>query len=256
MSEPTTPPAPLKVGSPCTSGQKVAVILGQSPKACCYTTEDNNLRWEFYHNNGILLPELSPVVSRFDDLLWQIAAHIPKPFRRTYYHRAGLALFSALDCLDPRQADKFFCPIEAQIRDSKLGMSFYLLAGFSGFIWLSCFIYLLHLAQSSIPSHYLTGAFWGSCGALASLLQRAGTLEAFPNAIRLVLVMQGASRVFLGFIFGAALCLFMQGGLVLGFAGGNQETALALSFLAGVSERFFPEIANAVSTRVAKENSS
>jgi hypothetical protein len=245
---------PLKVGAICSSGQAVAIILGQSHKACCYTTEDNHIRWEFYPNDGMLPSELVPVVARFDTLLWEIANHIPKPFRKAYYHRAGQALFSSLDCQDASKADGFFSDLECAIRDSKLGMTFYLLSGFMGFLTLGCACYWMYRFNETVPKEYILSGFCGTSGAFASLLQRAGRLEAFPNAIRLLLVMQGASRVLLGFIFGSALCLFMNGQLVLGFMGGKQEVIYALGFIAGISERFFPEITDAVSARTKKEN--
>jgi hypothetical protein len=44
----------------------IAEILGQSERACVYTTKDNHLRWEFFANRGRLPAAAAAVVGKFD----------------------------------------------------------------------------------------------------------------------------------------------------------------------------------------------
>ena len=48
------------------TGHQIASILGQSQKGCVYTTTNNELRWEYWENDGELTDSLREIVAKFE----------------------------------------------------------------------------------------------------------------------------------------------------------------------------------------------
>ena len=91
----------------------------------------------------------------------------------------------------------------------------------------------------------LPSAIWacaGGLGAVLSVFQRIGRLEISQYAPRWYAVFQGVARGGLGVFFGMFFVLVNRANLLLGTFMDNVYATLTFAALAGISERFIPEI--------------
>jgi predicted nucleotide-binding protein len=96
------------VGSKCATGQVVAEILGQSDRACVYTTKDNHLRWEFFANRGRVPEDAAAVVGKFDSLMASVKLlALPADAKRELLLCLGKNLFAALNAKKPSPSAAF-----------------------------------------------------------------------------------------------------------------------------------------------------
>lgn len=96
------------VGSKCATGQTVAEVLGQSERACVYTTKDNHLRWEFFGNRGRVPADAAAVVGKFDSLMASIKLlALPPSEKKELLLCLGKNLFSALNAKKPNPSTAF-----------------------------------------------------------------------------------------------------------------------------------------------------
>jgi len=104
------------VGQRSSTGHKIALILGQSPRGCVFTTANSELRWAYWHNKGVMTESLKAVVTRFDTLMTRIAASptTGEPKRELYY-LLGKQLFAAIDSPRPRSPKATFAEIDRQL---------------------------------------------------------------------------------------------------------------------------------------------
>ena len=92
----------------CATGQTIAEILGQSDRACVYTTKDNHLRWEFFGNRGHIPEVTAAVVGKFDSLMASIKLlALPAADKRELLLCLGKNLFTALNAKHPIPATAF-----------------------------------------------------------------------------------------------------------------------------------------------------
>jgi predicted nucleotide-binding protein len=97
-----------RIGSKCVTGQVIAEILGQSERACVYTTKDNHLRWEFFANRGRVPPIGATVVSKFDSLMTSIKLlALPSAEKKELLICLGKNLYAALDAKKPNPSTAF-----------------------------------------------------------------------------------------------------------------------------------------------------
>ncbi len=105
-----------KVGEKSSTGHKIAEILGQSPLACVYTTADNQLRWVYYPNDGLLPDKLGAMIARFDTLMSDIKAlHVDPEIKRDIFMLLGKSLFVALNSKKPKSLPNVFKEVERRI---------------------------------------------------------------------------------------------------------------------------------------------
>src|SRR5205814_1992842 len=86
------------------------------------------------------------------------------------------------------------------------------------------------------------GSVGGIIGATISIIQRGVTLTMNPFVPISHVVFQGTVRVGLGAIFGALLIVASKANLALGILGENIWSLFIFSVVAGLSERFVPDI--------------
>lgn len=86
------------------------------------------------------------------------------------------------------------------------------------------------------------GGAAGACGAWTSVLQRASRLRVGPFDPPHYLAFQGVTRTLLGGVFGAFVVAASNAGILLTFAKDNSWATAVAGFLAGVSERYVPEM--------------
>ena len=92
-------------------GCVIAEILGQSSRVLVYTTTDNQLRWAYLQDTGVVPQELEPAISEFDPLMTSIKTYVPDRHQKIAYVNLGKSLFVALDRGQPTKiADGEVCP--------------------------------------------------------------------------------------------------------------------------------------------------
>lgn len=104
------------VGKTSSTGHKIASILGQSIRGCVFTTTNNELRWAYWHNSGVMSERLKEVVARFDTLMTRIAAcSATVDTKRELYQLLGKELFAAIDSPRPKTPKATFAEVDRQL---------------------------------------------------------------------------------------------------------------------------------------------
>ena len=241
-----------KVGDKGASGQEIESILGQSARIVVYTTVDKHLRWECDDENDDVNAVCVRALPEFNELMADIARHVPKALKKHAYHQLGKALFSAVDAVDADRAPALFAPLRRFVRQKALitARIRYVVAGLTT---VSVALLALGLAYLFCDCEarvlYLKGTFMGVLGACVSIVQRTGAADLEPFVRREYLFLQGFSRVILGAAFGFFTVFAVQANIVMGFAQDSNPTLFVLCFVAGVSERFVPELIQRIERR-------
>lgn len=86
------------------------------------------------------------------------------------------------------------------------------------------------------------GSFAGVVGALVSILQRSNSLKPEPFSSVGLFAFEGVTRSILGVIFGALVVIATKANIALGLAGDSTFAIFILAFMAGINERFVPDL--------------
>jgi hypothetical protein len=247
------PDTPLKVGAKNSGGQIVSEILGQSARVCCYFTQDNQVRWEYYDHGGTVPPAMMRAIRVFDTALSKVRSSIPAGMRRPHYAHVAKSLFSALDSNDPDQIAVSFQDIERTLKEACEAPICYTLAGIGCSLLLAAVTLLLEKWHGSAESsEYYWAAICGLTGGTLSILQRASQLWSHPGTPQATVIIQGCSRALIGGIFGVVSLMLIKGGFVLSFLHDLSAAVPAVAFVAGASERLVPEMAKTVERMVVE----
>ena len=84
----------------------------------------------------------------------------------------------------------------------------------------------------------------GIVGATISILQRSSDIKPEPFSSSGLLAFQGATRVFLGVVFGALVPICAKANIALGLANDNLFALFVVAFFSGINERFVPDLIN------------
>jgi hypothetical protein len=82
----------------------------------------------------------------------------------------------------------------------------------------------------------------GIVGATVSILQRSSDVKPEPFSSGGLLAFQGATRVFLGVVFGALVPICAKANIALGLANDNLFALFIVAFFSGINERFVPDL--------------
>ncbi|GAB2197725.1 hypothetical protein [Sessilibacter sp. MAH4] len=82
----------------------------------------------------------------------------------------------------------------------------------------------------------------GITGAVVSILQRNEEIRPEPFSSNLLFVFQGITRILLGVIFGSMVAICAKANIALGLASDNIYAIFVIAFLAGINERFIPDL--------------
>jgi hypothetical protein len=236
----------LKVGERIPGNLVVRMILGQSPIITVYTTEDGQLRW-VYHLDGRMPPQVLKSVARFDALKAEIISSVPKVHNARAMAQLGKALFAVVESGETEHMEDYFAEVANFIKSKALPPArLHYIAGSTAFAALSVAV-LSVVAQFTILSDkpqslVVIGGIGGSIGGLISVLQRSTSLDVDYNWEKTYLLIQGGMRVVLGMLFGIFALLASDADLILGFVKDNLSSMVVLASVAGLSERFVPEI--------------
>lgn len=104
------------VGGKASTGHKIASILGQSTRGCVFTTTNNELRWVYWQNKGVMPNGLRGIVALFDSLMARIATTpTTSKNKREMYMLLGKSLFAAIDAPRLRAPKAVFAEVERQV---------------------------------------------------------------------------------------------------------------------------------------------
>ena len=101
-------PSEYRVGGKDSIGLTIKSILGQSNAVVVYTTENEELRWD-YNDEGTFPEKLQPAINHFDKLVAEIkTSNLSKPQRLAAYELLGKDLFRVLNSDElPSREDSF-----------------------------------------------------------------------------------------------------------------------------------------------------
>jgi uncharacterized protein YegP (UPF0339 family) len=240
------------------------MTLGDSPVACVFTTTDNQLRWRYKANDGVVPFRLLSAVSEFDSIMTTIAVSVPKAYRKETYHHLGKALFAAFHTPEGTRPGSEFRKVRLFVRKKakERARLSYVLASLAAATVLALVVVPIYfLTPASNLTLVMLGGCFGSVGATISVLQRNPLLELDPWMSTRYYVLQGVARIVLGFIFGGILVIASKANFVLGVIRHNPYPLLILCIVAGFSERLIPELLSkfestqSTSTRVNNDQS-
>jgi pimeloyl-ACP methyl ester carboxylesterase len=111
-------PGEYRVGGKDSVGLTIKSILGQSNPVVVYTTENDELRWD-YNDEGTFPEKLQPAINHFDKLIAQIkASTLSKPQRLVAYELLGKDLFRILNSAELACRDDSFRSTEEFLKEN------------------------------------------------------------------------------------------------------------------------------------------
>ncbi|MFZ1921684.1 MAG: hypothetical protein WAU57_08640 [Xanthobacteraceae bacterium] len=247
----------LKVGDACSTGQKVATILGQSTRVTVFTTTDNQLRWQYHENNGDLSDAQLPVLSEFDSLMTEIRVFIPRHTRPEAYVRLGKALFSTLNSRETN-SNRSFDAVRLFITQSSTQRARFLYTAFSlaVAVVLIAALFLIRFFWFSQIAIYFYGAIFGAMGAAVSVMQRSKNIELDVRLPDRSIYLQACIRVLLGSVFGLIFVFASKANLIMGRINDDVSAICIFALVAGVSERFIPDLIERLDASASKQQVS
>lgn len=234
----------LEIGGKGPAGHTVKTILGQSPKAAVYTTEDDHLRWNYTENNGVVPGELSPAISKFDSLMAETKSFAPKKHRHECFILLGKSLFAALNGTPAESAVECFGDYEEYLhrlaqQHSRTHYVFECMIVAAIFSIIT--LLLLHLNYLT-HEIYFYGSIFGAVGACISVMQRANNIDIDWTLDNKALFLQAFIRITLGLLFGSIFILACKSDFLLGAFKDMAEALYLLALVAGLSERMIPDL--------------
>ncbi len=237
-------PSNYKIGDRTRAGTTIAFIFGVTEELIVYRDTDQKVQWE----TSDLTPTATQIHHIFARLHACMKSSVPKARRDEFRDQLAQALFLALTEGHPDQAIEHFTDVEQALTQAALYRA-RLCYGVSGTVT------FIVLAGATAATAYLTNqvlartfalsALSGISGAWASVLHRSSSLALGPFDPTGQHIFQGSTRIGLGILFGLFTAVASKANLLLGFAFENLWVMLVLTFLAGFSERFVPEMIKA-----------
>lgn len=112
--------------------------------------------------------------------------------------------------------------------------------------FVACVLFFIGFLCTSISNEMLKTVILcslaGIIGATVSILQRSSDVKPEPFSSGGLLAFQGATRVFLGIVFGALVPICAKANIALGLADDNLFALFIVAFFSGINERFIPDL--------------
>tara|TARA_R110001583_G_scaffold78317_2_gene212360 strand:- start:87 stop:1157 length:1071 start_codon:yes stop_codon:yes gene_type:complete len=102
--------------------------------------------------------------------------------------------------------------------------------------------FLCTSTSSDIVKTIILCSLAGIIGSTVSILQRSSDVKPEPFSSGGLLAFQGATRVFLGVVFGALVPICAEANIALGLANDNLFALFIVAFFSGINERFIPDL--------------
>lgn len=237
-----------KVDSEDIHGEAIKNITGSSKYYCVYFVKNDWLKWQ-YEASCIDRPHLIEAESQI--LLNRGKSLLSADDLRQFKRVLSQGLVHAFnDCRSDKDHKEFFKESRAFLTEkskAKFKLTYFLVSTFFVAV-LSTIFATVYFTKPSILSlnqlHFLAGASMGAVGAFLSNLLRFDEISknlAFYSGSSAVVV-EGLTRVGLGFGFGGVLVICVKADIILGIANSNQYLIMLGGVVAGVNERFVPSL--------------
>jgi hypothetical protein len=245
----------LKVGEPCSTGQIIASILGQSTKVTVFTTTDNHLRWQYHDNDGDIPDDRIPALNEFESLMTEINVFVPTHAKPEVYKRLGKAFFTSLNAKDSTGSLSNFDSVKSLISQSSTQRArfIYTACALGTAVFVIIVLLLVERFLASPNTVYFYGAVFGAAGAAVSVMQRSRDLELDVRLPDQSLYLQACIRVVLGLIFGLVFILASKANLIMGTINNDLLALCVFALVAGFSERMIPDLIERLETRAKAE---
>ena len=246
-------PFQFKVGDVLDSRRRIAFIYGHSPIWLVYEDENGHIQWHTSKN------ELSAVeleVNRhFDRLHAAIKTCLAAPNRKPMTELLAQAFYMALSQAELSSAVKHFDEVEKAIKaagEARLRLFYVVSSTVATLILTAILGGAMILVGYPQATDVLIGACAASLGAWVSVLQRTSSLKMVQFDAPHYIAIQGVSRTLIGAIFGAVFVVATKAGLFLTVAADNVWATITFAFIAGISERFVPELLGRIESGKAR----
>lgn len=228
-----------------TSGDKITHIIGETDRAGVYLIQDDRIRWEYYAE-AIPPSHAKQAVESYEALWFTITASIRQKYRHPLILQLANSLFSGLHADDEKAVEECFKIVDERIHyRARVNQSLRYLLGCATIVVVTAITTdLLSRSPQATPSWdvFLFSANAGGVGALISVLQRLSALQLHRFAPMWYAFLEGIARVLLGVLFALFFVLANKANLLLGSFSDSLDAILAFSVVAGISERFVPEL--------------
>lgn len=233
-----------KIGDALGTGETVKEIVGQGGKAGVFFINGGGIRYEFNADECL---HFDRAITKLETLRYTVETSIAPKHRYELQRHIANSCFLALHCAEVECVERCFRDVEERVyHRAKASQSLHYLAGSLGFPAILAVGALGVLAGTSefsaLSEPILMGVFYGAMGASISVLQRLTKLEIHPMDPLRYATVQGIARTGLGSLFGLLFVLAYKAGLVLPTFEQNLDVIGVFSALAGLSERFIPEL--------------
>lgn len=222
----------------------------KNPQYCIYITQKNAITW--WHSRSSV-ESVKLAQAEFENTNSMAKQCLNESYSEAIASKLGAALSMAFSKDNPQEIKACFDEVKdfvaAKVQSHlKLWLFFTNAITSTLFIAIACGLSLMlpHLHQ------YLLCAGAGVIGSMVSSLQRNKTIETDGYISNYGLYCESISRLIIGASFGVLVLLGVISDLFLPLIKGNLQAIICMSFIAGFSERFVPDLIDGV-TKKQKE---
>lgn len=235
----------LNIGDIADHGLKVMHIVSEEEDYVVYVTSDGKAGFECLRDFVATRPRATQL---HDEIVWKCFTALPDKIRRKVLQQEAYALANSFSASDDAAADAYYKSVN-QLFEAKV-KEYFLLWYILGFVTTilvgGCLIAAPWATYIHTQSHNATMAIaagiTGTVGALSSILQRISSMEFNSFHSKWFYLISGKARAVIGFIFGLVLFFLVKSDILFSVAKTNSWYILVLAFLAGINERFIPDL--------------
>jgi hypothetical protein len=246
-----------KPGGRDAEDNEIEVVIHKSQRGAIYLAKDEDLRWDEINDLGA---HWHRSTAEAINLLTPVKSTIKN---RTDRNRALKMLAAGLArALEERTADSdedYLLKAREFIRARELEILrlWYFVAAFVTVVVITTIALGINTRSAgSLLREFSIAAICGGIGAMISVSERFRSIEVERYSSRRFIAVGASSRIFFGFIFGAAFLLFHKGGLLLNVANNQPFLLAAAALVAGFSERAIPEVLAQVEHQISTRKNS
>jgi hypothetical protein len=178
--------------------------------------------------------------------------------REFFLRQLGHCLFHALCAKAATDVSLYFKDIhdKLSVKMHDVGRVTYLAAGCACAIALAAAGFWIAAVRHGQAQHaplWLLGFPFGALGALISVFIRSRTLKLIPHSASALAGVNGMMRILMGSLFGFLVVIAVRGDLVFGSFAQDRFAMMMICTLAGMSERFVPDLLSQLGAKTDDE---
>lgn len=247
----------VKIGDVADHGRAIAHIVSDEDDYAIYITDDGKAGFEC---TGAFVKTRAETIQLHDEIIWKCFTALPDKLRRQVLQQEAYALANAFAAADDTCAKAYYKVVnqlfEAKVKEYFL--AWYLIGVITTLLLGAAIIIPSWNESFGEYSHDITitilSGFVGAVGALTSILQRIGSMEFISFHSKWFYFISGMARAIIGYIFGCILFFLVKADILFSVAQTNIWHIMVLAFLAGINERFIPELIERIAPSVKSES--